>query len=213
MASKRQPKAGRSVRSHKSTRGGGSGLGDGTGAEAGTETGAKPAGYVGPAGKAGTAGRMESLETPPVADPAKSEKPPKPGYSVHGKKIGRPTKEMIQTELEEKRAKTIEDFSRALPGIVELPFKAVASKRGEHWLLDNDSRDALCQSIKSMMFAYLPLNLGRYLPVVMFGVILTGVISSRYVEDVKLAIKRKKEARERASSGPGIVGERENPAA
>ena len=148
---------------------------------------------------------MEQLETPPVADPAKSETPPKPGHSKDGKKLGRPTKESILAEDEKKRAATIEDFARALPGIVELPFKAVASARGDHWLLDGDSRDALCLSIKGMMLAYMPLDMGRYLPVVMFGVVLTGVVSARIVEDARLTAARLAEARKRGDGERGGI--------
>jgi hypothetical protein len=140
---------------------------------------------------------VEQLEKPPIGDPAKSETPPKPGFSKHGRRMGRPTKEVVTAELEAKRSKTIEDFARALPGIVELPFKAVASKRGDHWLLDADSRGALCDSVKGMMLAYMPLDMGRYLPIVMFGVVLTGIISARVVEDVKLSHAREAEARKR----------------
>jgi hypothetical protein len=133
--------------------------------------------------------------------------------------MGRPTKVVVQQELEEKRARTIEDFARALPGIVDLPFKAVASRRGDHWLLDSDSRGALCQSIKGMMLAYMPLDMGQYLPIIMFGVVLTGVVSARYVEDVRLSVKRKREASERPHStsgpgrGPGLMAKSDAPAA
>lgn len=144
-----------------------------------------------------------SLEKPPVADPVKTgEKPPKPGQSSQGKKPGKPTKEAVLAEQEKKRAATIEDFARALPGLVELPFKAVASKRGPHWLLDPDSRMALCASIKGMMLAYMPLDMGRYLPVIMFATVLTGVVSARIVEDVRLERERKRAAAERRTAEP-----------
>lgn len=140
---------------------------------------------------------MEQLEKPPVTDPAKTETPPKPGFSKHGKKMGRPTKEALAAEQEAKRQKVIADFSRSLPGVVELPFKAMASKRGEHWLLDKTTSGLLCDSITGMMQAYMPPDMGRYLPVIMFGVVLSGAVSSRLVEDAKLAAQRKAAAEKR----------------
>lgn len=137
---------------------------------------------------------MGGLETPPVADPSKTEKPPKKGISVHGKKIGRPTKESITAELEEKRRRAIESFGTALPGLLDMPFNAVAAKRGEHWKLDPKTRDALAGSLKGMMFDYLPLNLAKHMNALVFGTVLVAAVSSRYVEDVKLTRERKVKA-------------------
>lgn len=208
MAGKRAPKARRAGRKSRGSGKRDSGVGDAAGPEAKPE-----AGYVGPGEKAadsgdGSAGRIQQLEKPPIADPAKTETPPKPGYTASGKKIGRPTKELVAAEREAQRLKTIEDFSKSLPGIIELPFKAVASKRGDHWLLDDESSGLLCKAITGMMHAYMPLDLGQYLPVIMFGVVLTGVVSSRIVEDAKLAAARLAEAQEREADRSGVPGRR-----
>lgn len=151
---------------------------------------------------------MEQLEKPPIGDPAKTETPPKPGFSKHGKKMGRPTKEALAVEQEEKRQKVIRDFSKTLPGVVELPFKAVASKRGDHWLLDKETSGLLCDSVTGMMQAYMPPDLGKYLPIIMFSFVLGGAVSSRLVEDAKLSATRKAEARKRGEDGErgGIRG-------
>lgn len=119
--------------------------------------------------------------------------------------MGRPTKEVAAAKVEAQRLETIAQFAKALPGIVELPFKAIASKRGDHWLLDDDSRGALCEALDGMMKAYVPPDLGPYLPVILFGVILTGVVSSRVVEDAKITAARLAAANKREADRRGGV--------
>lgn len=217
MAGKGARKARRPVRKSRSPGKGNRRVGDGTGAEAGAgaETDApKPAGYVGPAGRV----QQSGVEKPPIADPAKSEAPPtppKPGYTAGGKKIGRPTKAMVAEDEAEKRKETIEDFCKALPELVEMPFNAAAMNRGDHWKIGDKSRDALCAAIKGCMYRYLPAALSEHLPLVSLIGLSTVLVSSRLIEDVRLDAERRKEAaaRGRPGPGPGVVADAANPAA